>query len=141
MSKPATKRDFREESIQRHMRRCRHFNGTSNGKCEVGVSYDTVREPGELLVCIDPEAKASCSQCSRPTREEAEALQQEQHEAIVRIGKARAAIVEATGGKRGVRGAIDCPCCQGGRLSYSVAGINGHIWAGCSTKGCVSWME
>ncbi|HKS74291.1 MAG TPA: hypothetical protein VJQ82_13905 [Terriglobales bacterium] len=38
-------------------------------------------------------------------------------------------------------GEIPCPCCEGGRLRYSVASYNGHMHASCSTNNCVSWME
>ena len=38
-------------------------------------------------------------------------------------------------------GAVDCPCCEGGKLQYSVASYNGHMHGRCTTKGCVSWME
>lgn len=41
----------------------------------------------------------------------------------------------------GGAGVIDCPVCQDGKLSYSVASYNGHMWGKCSTKGCVAWME
>lgn len=38
------------------------------------------------------------------------------------------------------RGEIDCPSC-GGKLRYSVAAVNGHMWGACSTPECVRWME
>lgn len=38
-------------------------------------------------------------------------------------------------------GEIACPCCDGGKLRYSVASYNGHMHGRCSTQGCVSWME
>ena len=39
------------------------------------------------------------------------------------------------------RGAIDCPVCKVGELSYRIAAYNGHIHAACSTPGCVRWLE
>ncbi len=36
---------------------------------------------------------------------------------------------------------IDCPACEDGRPKYSVASVNGHMWARCNTPGCLSWME
>lgn len=53
---------------------------------------------------------------------------------------AYASVVEATGGKRGVSGEIPCPIC-GGKLRYSVAASNGHIWGSCATPDCVRWMQ
>lgn len=41
----------------------------------------------------------------------------------------------------GGMGEILCPVCGTGRLKYSVAGVNGHIWGACSTEGCVRWMQ
>jgi hypothetical protein len=38
-------------------------------------------------------------------------------------------------------GVIDCPVCKTGKLRYSRAGYNGHVHAGCTTDGCVGWME
>lgn len=40
----------------------------------------------------------------------------------------------------GGRGEVVCPVC-GGRLRYSVAAVNGHMWGTCSTEGCARWME
>lgn len=37
-------------------------------------------------------------------------------------------------------GEIECPACKG-RLKYSVAGYNGHLWGACATEGCLRWME
>lgn len=57
------------------------------------------------------------------------------------IADARKAIVDHTKGRRGVCGEISCPICSTGKLRFSVAKSNGHIWAACSTKSCVRWME
>jgi transcriptional regulator with XRE-family HTH domain len=35
---------------------------------------------------------------------------------------------------------IECPIDKG-RLRYSVASVNGHIWGACSNPDCVRWME
>lgn len=50
---------------------------------------------------------------------------------------------KSKGFKRGNGGAseIPCPTKCGGVLRYSVAGVNGHLWAACTTKNCVRWME
>ena len=59
---------------------------------------------------------------------------------IERIGKARSAIIKHCQNQRGVAGKLKCPVCETGTLQYSRAS-NGHVHAGCSTKGCVNWME
>ena len=38
-------------------------------------------------------------------------------------------------------GKMPCPICGKGTLNYSRAACNGHVWATCSTPGCVHWME
>ena len=59
---------------------------------------------------------------------------------INRVAIARAAIV--TAGRAGqTAGIIACPVCMTGQLRYRIAQCNGHIHAGCSTFGCVAWME
>lgn len=37
-------------------------------------------------------------------------------------------------------GTIKCPLCQG-KLRFTVAKINGHVWGKCETDGCLSWMQ
>lgn len=53
---------------------------------------------------------------------------------------AKAFIVRIAAGARNVAAIVACPFCAGGRLKYSIA-PNGHIWAGCSTKGCARFVE
>ncbi len=63
---------------------------------------------------------------------------------ITAIFSARRAIVRAAGPwQLGVEasGSIPCPACKTGKVSYSRAGCNGHIWAQCSTPDCVRWIE
>ena len=36
---------------------------------------------------------------------------------------------------------LPCPICKEGKLTYSVATCNGHVWASCSSKSCVAWIE
>ena len=37
-------------------------------------------------------------------------------------------------------GDIECPVCKG-RLRFSVAAVNGHLWGACATATCVRWMQ
>lgn len=48
---------------------------------------------------------------------------------------------QGLGRGNGGQGRMPCPAGCGGELRYSVASVNGHMHAACSTKGCVSWME
>lgn len=134
----------REKNLHQRTQTCRHFNGIQHDTCEVGIPYSTVKDASERpfrYPCIHPDCAVKCDSASYYTREEAEAREREVAEIIQRIAVARTAIVKATGGKRGLSGEIPCPCCDGGIIDYTVAGSNGHIWANCSTKGCVRWME
>lgn len=65
----------------------------------------------------------------------------EKDDIIMNVLIAREAIIDRHGKARGVSGTIKCPVCGEGDLSYSIAHSNGHIWAKCSTKDCVAWME
>ena len=40
----------------------------------------------------------------------------------------------------GGNGSMICPKC-GKQLYYSVSGYNGHVWAKCSTDGCIGFMQ
>lgn len=127
------------------MGRCIHFTGLIREVCEAGVRYRDVRDESKRpygFPCLKrTEATTTCDRCQFPTAEEAAAAERKMLDALARVGVARAAIVEATGGRRGVSGTIPCPCCEAGTLRYSVAGSNGHIHAHCSTDGCAGWME
>uniref|UniRef100_A0A6M3LAC6 Uncharacterized protein n=1 Tax=viral metagenome TaxID=1070528 RepID=A0A6M3LAC6_9ZZZZ len=48
--------------------------------------------------------------------------------------------IKAKHGKTNANGFIECPKCEG-RLFYTVAAINGHVWGKCETDDCLSWME
>ena len=50
---------------------------------------------------------------------------------------------ESKGIKKG-KGGVSEMACQtgcGGTLRYSVASVNGHMHASCTTDDCVKWME
>jgi hypothetical protein len=57
------------------------------------------------------------------------------------VERAATAVRAKVGKLRGVAGELDCPVCKTGKLRYRVSARNGHIAAGCTTDGCVSWME
>lgn len=114
--------------------------------CEAGVKYLSVRDdtkPGRSgFPCFsDNGISERCEKCQYPTEEEIAEENAATEKSIACINKARAGIVKATVGKRGVSGEIECPACLNGRLRYSVSGHNGHIHASCSNQECVRWME
>lgn len=132
---------------------CKHYRGMhKKDSCEAGVRFDSLPGHGakgffDSCPCFGPERLGTCSKSEYPTAEEKAAEDAEMELHFQKTMTARAAIVDDCGGpwKRGdksVSGLIDCPVCkQPNSLSYSRAGYNGHIHAGCKTEGCVRWME
>lgn len=141
----------RKDPILRTMNICAHFNGVQHDVCRAGVPYSLVREPKTdttpfRFACFQDEANGLvCDASHFPSREEAEAQKKADDVMLERHSRAhRAAHDDAKakgfGKGRGGRSFLMCPLCEG-VLRYSVAGYNGHMHAGCETKGCVSWME
>jgi hypothetical protein len=79
------------------------------------------------------------------TREEAEKNETESEEHLQKCLAAMHAAhadAKAKGLKKGAGGKDSCVCpACGGKLHYSVASYNGHLWGQCDTKDCVSWMQ
>lgn len=134
----------RERHIQKAMHSCRHFNGVGNQKCDAGVNYDDVQP----LPCIPISVTTQVAQCALKsclTREEAEAVQVANDKRAEESMKAYVAAHEDAREKGYIKGhggqsSVACPICEG-TIRYSVASSNGHMMAGCTTRGCVSWME
>lgn len=141
------------EEANRRQRECRattcaHFTGIRDTCCKREVNY-TEHAGGDALgwmnrlpcfasgTAIDV---VPCDLYKAMGMEAVEAEDVERGERTARMLVARAAITEVTDGKWGVEGSMSCPCCAG-KLAYSVSGLNGHVWAQCSTEGCVWWME
>ena len=151
-TKTAEKR--REQQIKWHMSSCVHFTGIQNKTCKADVNirelvggpdFGWARKIPCLLRDAD-ECTVVCPSRQFPTREEAEALEDEHEKTIARFTIAVAAAhadAKAKGFKVGLGGAdsLPCPLECGGRLYYRVASVNGHMHAKCETPNCVSWME
>lgn len=135
--------------------KCRHYNGCVNDKCKAGVVYKNVQDdasPGKPLrlpcfvLGMFSGPDLPCESRSIPTSEEALAIATDQCDRAYRnaaaVGKAKDN-ARAKGFKRGSggRGEVPCTACNLGTIRYSVASVNGHMHAHCTTKGCVSWME
>lgn len=125
---------------------CKHYNGMhGNTCCKAGVLYSLFKgKKPETVPCWEEQEVSSCDKAEYRTIEEIEAEEKWMMERLANTGKARQAIVAHLGPwKRGAGGSgkIPCPVCATGTLSFSRAGINGHIHASCSTETCVSWME
>lgn len=142
--------------VEQKMARCVHFNGIGNPTCRAGVRYDDVRvdhapipytSRGRDYTAIRSlpcnvnlnHCGAACERQEFMTREQAEREEAEQRAEFEHIMTARRLVVEATANAGGA-GHVTCPKC-GGRLGYSQAASNGHVWAKCETLNCLGWME
>lgn len=151
--------------------RCRHFNGVQNNRCEAGKCYEELGEKGHRLPCLpllvrEGDKVAKCELYATFTAEEI-SEQMSQINEIRGVEIARAAVMDHLK-LRGLNkdpevhaadrdnlhrwytpqphywygaGRMPCPVCKNGVLSYSRAGVNGHIRAACSTDKCVRWVE
>ena len=90
----------------------------------------------KALECSIEDAKAGV-----PTPEQIKAEAERWSDALLAMAAA-AEDAEKHGLKKGHGGTgeIECPVCKG-RLRYSVASLNGHIWGACSNPECVRWMQ
>jgi hypothetical protein len=149
-----TKEQRREKQIEKEMGDCVHFTGVYNTLCKAGVNVRQLVGGSDFgwatrLPCLAMDEKGcevTCSSRKFTTREEAEATLKAQDESFVKVSKCLKAAHEhakdaGLGQGSGGRGELPCPAECGGTLRYSVAAVNGHMHAACSTKGCVSWME
>ena len=139
-----------EAYIIRKMASCRHFTGVGNETCDAGVRYEEAHPTGTLLPCIPFDSavtpQAICALKSCWSREEAEdnhrKMEERSAQSMIAMVAAHADAKEKGFGKKnGGVSSLKCPVCEGGTLRYSVASYNGHMHAGCTTEGCVSWME
>lgn len=130
-------------------RKCVHFNGISEKCCEAGIAYASVRDEASSpyrFPCFRDSGLTNCEKQQFPTDEAVAAEVAAIEESSIRTLKAlRAASDDARlhdyRKGNGGQGDIKCPCCESGRLRYSVAHTNGHLWGKCSTPECVSWMQ
>lgn len=134
--------DFKARQMAKRLATCRHFTGLMNRACAKGITYETVRnlsvELDRRFPCLSNECPTACAAKESVTREEIEAEDRALADSVKHIGAARAAIVATK--KRA--GSIDCPRCGAeGALGFTVSAYNGHVHAGCSTPGCLRWME
>jgi hypothetical protein len=145
----------REQREAMHLAECRyrHEKGwtADDTVCPKGVNvldYNNGERAGfvQMLPCYgglnivtNGQNGCKCPHYSPLTKEEIEAREAEDKEAIARIRLIRKEIVARLGGKPGA-GNLPCPSGCGGTVAFSMAS-NGHVHAHCSTTGCASWME
>lgn len=130
---------------------CIHYLGISDGKggwraaCEKGIEYKTF-DPRSRQPCFLTKAGESkpdalpCQHLRRPTPEEIAEHEEWVEARMTMTGQAMKRCRDHAAGKRGVNGVVECPQCKG-KLHYSIAGSNGHLWGNCETADCLSWMQ
>lgn len=140
--------DWREQIIRQEMESCRHFTGVQNEKCRAGLAYPQ-GNMAQAIPCLPNLARdrelLQCPKFEVMNREEAEVIADAQLGAMAVTTAARKAAKadakeKGLGRGKGGAGSLPCPKCPG-RIRYTVASLNGHMWGCCTTKGCVSWME
>lgn len=126
-----------EEQISR---KCIHFNGVMEKVCKAGVNYKDVRETPPTGPYKFPCLKqgGECKHAQFTTDEEVKdkvaAIESGGVKAMIAIASIKTHVKETNQ----QTGQIPCQC--GGNLHYTVAQINGHVWAKCDSCS-ISFME
>lgn len=109
--------------------RCVHFTGVMNDTCEAGINYADVREGRPYkFPCL--KQGGFCLSCQFPSPEEVMAEVDEIQGVGLKTMRVYVKIQEHYRQTKQASGSVKCDC--GGELRYSVASVNGHIWAACS---------
>ena len=132
---------------------CRHYsyamepNDKRGPCCAKGVNLEA---PGAANVCM-PQSMvvtgALCSKREEYTKAERKAWEQYRKESMLRMIAVLAEIPGSSDNNKkdreywGKQGTIDCPVCEGGKVRWTRAPSNGHLWARCSTPNCFGVMQ
>lgn len=135
------------------VRYCSHYRGTVEKTCKAGVDLRELVGGPDLgwatrLPCYDFAEKkpngpvVKCERFAEPTSEELAAEEAAIEAACDRMEKAATVVQKIKADNRGKNagGVVECPVC-GGKLHWSHAACNGHVWGKCETDGCLAWME
>ena len=125
---------------------CRYFTGTVNKKCDAGIEYESVIpngiQPFKAPCMLKYKGSIECSKYEEPTKEELKESEDRIQAFISKLRISGPLIKRLKKKYKGVSkvGVEKCPVCKG-RLAFSIAEINGHIWLQCETKDCLSMIE
>lgn len=139
------------------LRHCQHFNGIGNDCCKAGVKYADVsldhapvpyesrgytytRTRSWPCFVDEKEAAGRCASVSFLTSEEARAKAERRADDLEIMMEGARRAHEASKGVGSGTGFVVCPKCDG-RLHWSKAASNGHVWGKCETQGCLAWVE
>jgi hypothetical protein len=125
--------------------KCRHYRGTVERRCAAGIVLKTLAGGGTQgwgtrLPCgywpgepVGGE-RATCASFSPVT-----AAEEEADRAAVKIMLAHVLAAKKLVPRQPGKYLVVCPAC-GGHLHTERHG-NGHVWARCDSKDCLSWLE
>lgn len=124
--------------------KCIHFTGMINKECKKGVKYEDVKvkteRPFKIPCLLDSDlGTGSCAFCEFPSPEQVKKEVDEIKERGRKMMGAYSAVKGHYEKHKKRKNKMECPDCKGD-LHYTVAKINGHIWAKCSGCG-LGWME
>ena len=124
--------------------KCIHFTGLGNSPCDKGVDYDDVKVKDSSpfkVPCLSHEGMhgGKCEHAEFPTKEQVEKRVNEIQDMSNKTIEAYAKVKEHHQKTGEFKGKVECPECPG-NLHYTVAKLNGHIWAKCDECD-VGWME
>lgn len=109
--------------------KCRHFNGIMNEACKVGVAYKDVRGNDKpfKFPCFKENQSNLCSKVEFLTDEE---VKKELNDIFQSSTKAINSLLKIKSQNKN-QGSVQCDC--GGKITYSLAPNNHHVWAKCDT--------
>lgn len=110
--------------------KCIHFNGIMEKVCKAGVNYADVRagKPYQFP-CL--KQGGECAKVQFMTPEQVKQELDEIEYISTRVIVAMIAVKEYIKKTNEQAGKVLCEC--GGELHYTVAQVNGHVWAKCSS--------
>jgi len=145
---------FRDQMRAKLAGRCVHFNGSAiNKSCAQSIVYEELTDNYQKrLPCFafvsktDTRVVAQCDKKQLLTQIEIEKEIDEIEAQDAKTALAHAAAHEhakqnGLGKGHGGSGVVKCPVCPDGQIKYSIASVNGHMWARCTTEGCARWVE
>jgi hypothetical protein len=118
-------------------RKCIHFNGVMNDTCKAGVKYADVRiDKPYKFPCL--KQGGECPQAEFRTEDQVTELIAKMEEDSTKALAAYIMVKAHYAKTKEQSGKVPCQC--GGELHYTVASVNGHIWARCKSCG-ISFNE
>jgi hypothetical protein len=126
-----------------HEKWCKHYTGIDKKVCQVGICYDSIRDPSPdtfRYKCYDPDSAVDCVSYELHTAEELAAQEAEWKDRWKYTLLALQQVKPMRKRGRSSVGTIECPKCQG-VLDYGISGYNGHTRGKCQTEGCITWIE